>query len=206
MYLSECAKINQTKGAVDTLNKEVSVFQLAWKHIQINTHPNLYLILHLLICWIGFGINNRTTLISKTLASIIVTDKKERTYSYLDLVRTPNMRKLACCTGLLWCVFSGSLCSLIFFWHYLRQCHKWGHILTVSQQVLCCCFVLWHQLQHYRFWPQYISDPVHLCNDRGACQSCSLLPTGQDWQKTHCCRFTDNGCCLSWNQHRHTQT
>lgn len=71
MYLSKCAKINQTTESVGALNKE-------------------------------------------TLAGIIVTDKKDRTYSYLDLVRTPNMRKLACGTGLLWFCVASSFYGISF--------------------------------------------------------------------------------------------
>lgn len=94
MYMSKCAKINQTNESLSTLNKEVRVFfQLGY--IKINTQ--------LVFAWFIFFTTK--TFRFKTLASIIVTDKKERTYSYLDLVRTPNMRKLACRTGLLWCVF-----------------------------------------------------------------------------------------------------
>ncbi|XP_023136123.1 solute carrier family 22 member 7-like [Amphiprion ocellaris] len=39
---------------------------------------------------------------TETLSTIIVTEKRNRSYSYLDLVRTPEMRKLALHTGLLW--------------------------------------------------------------------------------------------------------
>nr|XP_046189427.1 solute carrier family 22 member 7-like [Oncorhynchus gorbuscha] len=38
----------------------------------------------------------------ETLSSIIVTERKDRTYSYLDLVRTPKMRRLALLTGIVW--------------------------------------------------------------------------------------------------------
>ncbi|TWW59714.1 solute carrier family 22 member 7-like [Takifugu flavidus] len=38
----------------------------------------------------------------ETLASIVVTEKKGRVYTYLDLIRTPNMRSLASRTGILW--------------------------------------------------------------------------------------------------------
>ncbi|XP_040001388.1 solute carrier family 22 member 7-like [Xiphias gladius] len=41
------------------------------------------------------------TLKTETL-STIVTEKRDRNYSYLDLIRTPKMRKLALCTGTLW--------------------------------------------------------------------------------------------------------
>ncbi|XP_022614327.1 solute carrier family 22 member 7-like isoform X2 [Seriola dumerili] len=42
------------------------------------------------------------TLKTETLSTIVVTEKRDRTYSYLDLIRTPKMRKLALCTGALW--------------------------------------------------------------------------------------------------------
>ncbi|XP_067355004.1 solute carrier family 22 member 7-like [Channa argus] len=42
------------------------------------------------------------TLKSETLATIVVREKSNRTYSYLDLIRTPKMRKLALRTGLVW--------------------------------------------------------------------------------------------------------
>nr|XP_049575868.1 solute carrier family 22 member 7-like isoform X1 [Syngnathus scovelli] len=38
----------------------------------------------------------------ETLSSIVVTEKKSRVYSYLDLMRTPKMRRLSLCTGSLW--------------------------------------------------------------------------------------------------------
>lgn len=38
----------------------------------------------------------------QNLAHIVETEKGERTYSYLDLVRTPKMRKLAMLTGATW--------------------------------------------------------------------------------------------------------
>ncbi|KAM3865178.1 solute carrier family 22 member 7-like [Diretmus argenteus] len=47
------------------------------------------------------------TLKTEALAKIVVTEKRHRAYSYLDLVRTPKMRKLALCTGIVWfCVAS----------------------------------------------------------------------------------------------------
>ncbi|XP_051939437.1 solute carrier family 22 member 7-like isoform X1 [Hippocampus zosterae] len=38
----------------------------------------------------------------ETLSSIVVSEKKDRVYSYLDLMRTPKMRRLCLCTGSLW--------------------------------------------------------------------------------------------------------
>ncbi|KAI7805118.1 putative solute carrier family 22 member 7-like [Triplophysa rosa] len=50
--------------------------------------------------------NNREEVVarikSEHLANIIVTDKRNRKYSYLDLVRTPKMRRLALLTGFTW--------------------------------------------------------------------------------------------------------
>ncbi|XP_068445520.1 solute carrier family 22 member 7-like [Clinocottus analis] len=42
------------------------------------------------------------TLKTETLSSIVVTEKRDRTHSYFDLIRTPNMRKLALRTGTVW--------------------------------------------------------------------------------------------------------
>ncbi|XP_071753129.2 solute carrier family 22 member 7-like [Centroberyx gerrardi] len=42
------------------------------------------------------------TLKTEVLSHIIVTEKRDRAYSYLDLVRTPKMRKLALRTGIVW--------------------------------------------------------------------------------------------------------
>nr|XP_055029179.1 solute carrier family 22 member 7 [Misgurnus anguillicaudatus] len=39
---------------------------------------------------------------AETLANIIVTGRRNRKYSYLDLVRTPKMRRLALLTGITW--------------------------------------------------------------------------------------------------------
>ncbi|XP_077427248.1 solute carrier family 22 member 7-like [Vanacampus margaritifer] len=38
----------------------------------------------------------------ETLSSIVMAEKKGRVYSYLDLMRTPKMRRLSLCTGSLW--------------------------------------------------------------------------------------------------------
>ncbi|XP_054460868.1 solute carrier family 22 member 7-like [Anoplopoma fimbria] len=42
------------------------------------------------------------TLKTETLSTIAVTEKRDRPYSYFDLIRTPNMRKLALSTGTVW--------------------------------------------------------------------------------------------------------
>ncbi|XP_067440849.1 solute carrier family 22 member 7-like [Thunnus thynnus] len=42
------------------------------------------------------------TLKTETLSTIVVTGKRDRAFSYLDLIRTPRMRKLALCTGIVW--------------------------------------------------------------------------------------------------------
>jgi len=42
------------------------------------------------------------------LAKIIVTGRGNRKYSYLDLIKTPKMRRLALLTGITWCVKSQS--------------------------------------------------------------------------------------------------
>ncbi|XP_056264732.1 solute carrier family 22 member 7-like [Pseudoliparis swirei] len=42
------------------------------------------------------------TLNIETLSTIVVTEKRDRPYSYFDLIRTPNMRKLALRTGTVW--------------------------------------------------------------------------------------------------------
>ncbi|KAM8772704.1 solute carrier family 22 member 7-like [Acanthopagrus schlegelii] len=39
---------------------------------------------------------------TEVLSIIVVTEKRDRAYSYLDLMRTPKMRKLALCTGTVW--------------------------------------------------------------------------------------------------------
>ncbi|KAJ8248566.1 hypothetical protein GJAV_G00243360 [Gymnothorax javanicus] len=38
----------------------------------------------------------------ETLASIVEPEKVRKTHTYLDLVRTPKMRRMALCTGILW--------------------------------------------------------------------------------------------------------
>ncbi|XP_019215494.1 solute carrier family 22 member 7 [Oreochromis niloticus] len=42
------------------------------------------------------------TLKIETLSTIVTTEKRDQTYSYLDLIRTPEMRKLALRTGISW--------------------------------------------------------------------------------------------------------
>ncbi|XP_033479941.1 solute carrier family 22 member 7-like [Epinephelus lanceolatus] len=42
------------------------------------------------------------TLKTETLSTIVVTEKRDRHYSYLDLIRTSKMRRLALRTGILW--------------------------------------------------------------------------------------------------------
>ncbi|XP_068613042.1 solute carrier family 22 member 7-like [Brachionichthys hirsutus] len=57
---------------------------------------------------------------TETLSAIVVTEKRDRTYSLLDMMRTPKMRKLALCTGLLWFCVSASYFAISFhitgFW------------------------------------------------------------------------------------------
>lgn len=36
------------------------------------------------------------------LSRIVTVEGKNKNYTYLDLVRTPKMRKLAICTGIIW--------------------------------------------------------------------------------------------------------
>lgn len=52
----------------------------------------------------------------QTLSTIVTTEKRDRTYSYLDLIRTPEMRKLALRTGILWSAFPGlySVLNLVY--------------------------------------------------------------------------------------------
>uniref|UniRef100_A0A3Q3SLY4 Solute carrier family 22 member 6 n=1 Tax=Mastacembelus armatus TaxID=205130 RepID=A0A3Q3SLY4_9TELE len=50
---------------------------------------------------------NRTTgfihtLKTETLSTIVTTEKRDRIYTYLDLIRTPKMRRLALSTGTVW--------------------------------------------------------------------------------------------------------
>ncbi|AWP05543.1 putative solute carrier family 22 member 7-like [Scophthalmus maximus] len=42
------------------------------------------------------------TVNTETLSTIVVTEKRDRTYTYIDLIRTPKLRKLALRTGILW--------------------------------------------------------------------------------------------------------
>ncbi|XP_068613049.1 solute carrier family 22 member 7-like [Brachionichthys hirsutus] len=57
---------------------------------------------------------------TETLSAIVVTEKRDRVYSLLDLIRTPKMRKLALCTGLLWACLSTTYFAISFhitgFW------------------------------------------------------------------------------------------
>ncbi|XP_019902674.1 solute carrier family 22 member 7 isoform X2 [Esox lucius] len=50
--------------------------------------------------------NNKKDFLSKIkpedLSNVVVVDKSNKTYSYLDLVRTPKMRRLALLTGIVW--------------------------------------------------------------------------------------------------------
>ncbi|XP_068177853.1 solute carrier family 22 member 7-like [Antennarius striatus] len=60
------------------------------------------------------------TIKKETLSDIVVTEKKDRTYSFFDLIRTPKMRRLALSTGLLWISVSASYFAISFhitgFW------------------------------------------------------------------------------------------
>lgn len=51
---------------------------------------------------------------TETLSTIIMTEKRNRSYSYLDLVRTPEMRKLALRTGLLWYCIANAFYGISF--------------------------------------------------------------------------------------------
>ncbi|XP_029006621.1 solute carrier family 22 member 7-like [Betta splendens] len=59
------------------------------------------------VCLKACATMNRTqgsihTLTRETLSTVVVSEKTDRTYSYLDLIRTPKMRKLALNSGSLW--------------------------------------------------------------------------------------------------------
>ncbi|XP_068178108.1 solute carrier family 22 member 7-like [Antennarius striatus] len=60
------------------------------------------------------------TIKTETLSTIVVTEKKDRTYSLFDLIRTPKMRRLALCSGLLWICMANAYFGIIFnikgFW------------------------------------------------------------------------------------------
>ena len=99
IYLKKCAKMIQKEDMVHTLDKEVGMV-LMFKSAEQSIYSRYVLIsstffkIMVLRCF-GFF---------QTLSAIVVTDKKNRTYSYLDLIRTPKMRKLALSTGILWSV------------------------------------------------------------------------------------------------------
>ncbi|XP_057699013.1 solute carrier family 22 member 7-like isoform X3 [Corythoichthys intestinalis] len=52
------------------------------------------------------NMNGTETLLQRiqpeTLSSVVVTEQKGRVYSYLDLIRTPKMRRLSLTTGVIW--------------------------------------------------------------------------------------------------------
>ncbi|XP_004084337.2 solute carrier family 22 member 7-like [Oryzias latipes] len=59
--------------------------------------------IHLKKCAKMNGAEESSPILSiETLATIIETKKTDQTYSYLDLIRTPKMRKIALSTGILW--------------------------------------------------------------------------------------------------------
>ncbi|CAJ1052323.1 solute carrier family 22 member 7-like [Xyrichtys novacula] len=51
---------------------------------------------------------------TETLSTIVVTEKRDRTYSSLDLIRTPKMRRLALRTGTLWFCVANSFYGISF--------------------------------------------------------------------------------------------
>ncbi|XP_068178779.1 solute carrier family 22 member 7-like [Antennarius striatus] len=60
------------------------------------------------------------TIKTETLSAIVVTEKRDQTYSLFDLLRTPKMRRLALGSGLLWFCVSTSYFAISFhitgFW------------------------------------------------------------------------------------------
>ncbi|RVE76200.1 hypothetical protein OJAV_G00006310 [Oryzias javanicus] len=50
----------------------------------------------------------------ETLSTIVETKKADKTYSYLDLIRTPKMRKIALSTGVLWFCLASSYYGISF--------------------------------------------------------------------------------------------
>lgn len=95
-YLKTCAKMNRADGFSEALRTEVSPYQTV--NAEQSGDRNSY---------------NITGPLLQTLASIVVTEDKGRVYTYLDLVRTPNMRSLAARTGLLWSAFTDTFLSLL---------------------------------------------------------------------------------------------
>lgn len=94
MYLKRCAKMNRAEGYSEALKPEVSVSHTPEVEVRTSTDQPHVLTGSVSICTL------------QILASIVVTEKKGRLYTYLDLVRTPNMRSMAARTGTVWSVLA----------------------------------------------------------------------------------------------------
>lgn len=86
-YLSQCAKINNKEQFMADLKPEVQIYNVfITNQRSISQH---------------FG-QTLTLPSSQSLTKVIVVENENRKYSYLDLVRTPRMRRLALLTGIVW--------------------------------------------------------------------------------------------------------
>lgn len=130
-----------------------------------------------------------------------VSEVAEKNHSYLDLVKTPQLRKITLVSGFFW--YRVTLWKS--FWLLLAfNMSVCFHFLLLNLQVCCCFPVLWDQFQDLRLWRQYLPYSIHLWCHWSSCQSPHLLHCGPDWTAKWPGVVSNHNRISDWNKHIHS--
>lgn len=142
-YLSKCAKINNREQFMTDLKPEVNFFFFTWSVVLIikDWCPEL---------WQTLPFPSP----SQFLTKVILVENENRKYSYLDLVRTPRIRRLALLTGIVWYITMYILVSPSKTWG-LRKIY---HVFIIH------CRSTWgEQTDDEKWWWQFFYGPYEKC-------------------------------------------
>lgn len=138
----------------------------------------------------------------QSLAAVIVAENKEdRTYSCLDLMRSPKMRKLAILSGTTWLVFYCSLKNTLCFQTLYVMETAYSELLL---QVWSCFYVLRYQFEHNRLWTEPVPNPVHIWCNRDAIKTVSLSVPRQTWPQVQPGGHAGYNRGLYWHHYPHS--
>ncbi|KAK0139506.1 Solute carrier family 22 member 7 [Merluccius polli] len=111
-YLRRCAKMNQTQEFAQTLTTEVSVAETPGQlpSVIVHSHSDSMATRDMLRGsrtgghrgLLYFSKQLDQPRVAQALSMVVMNEKKDRVYTYLDLVRTPVIRKLAIRTAIVW--------------------------------------------------------------------------------------------------------
>lgn len=138
----------------------------------------------------------------QALRKVTVTEVAKKNHSYLDLFKTPQLRKITLCSGLFW--YQTMFLKTLSAAPPVRPLRL--VILTVSLylQVCRCLPLLRDQLQDLRFRRQYLPHAVHLRRRRSSRQNLHLLHPGLDRPEERAGVVSDHNWSSDWNKHCHT--